>query len=61
MSQHLTKALGGRYPAAKGLKQPDESIRHMVRPLRITFHGAFYPVTARGNEQKAVFKSIRDS
>jgi REP element-mobilizing transposase RayT len=32
----------------------------MARPLRITFPGAFYHVTARGNEQKAVFKSKRD-
>ena len=32
----------------------------MARPLRITFPGAFYHVTARGNERKAVFKSIRD-
>ena len=32
----------------------------MARPLRITFPGAFYHVTSRGNEQKAVFKSKRD-
>ncbi|MFC1816595.1 transposase [Thermodesulfobacteriota bacterium] len=32
----------------------------MARPLRIAFPGAFYHVTARGNERKAVFKSIRD-
>ena len=32
----------------------------MARPLRITYPGAFYHVTSRGNEQKAVFKSIRD-
>jgi REP element-mobilizing transposase RayT len=32
----------------------------MARPLRITFPGAFYHVTARGNERKAVFKSNRD-
>jgi REP element-mobilizing transposase RayT len=32
----------------------------MARPLRITFPGAFYHVTSRGNERKAVFKSIRD-
>jgi hypothetical protein len=31
----------------------------MARPLRIVFPGAFYHVTARGNERKAVFKSIR--
>ena len=29
----------------------------MARPLRITFPGAFYHVTSRGNEQKAVFKN----
>ncbi len=27
----------------------------MARPLRITFPGAFYHVTSRGNERKAVF------
>ncbi len=32
----------------------------MARPLRITFLGAFYHVTSRGNERKAVFKSKRD-
>jgi REP element-mobilizing transposase RayT len=32
----------------------------MARPLRITFPGAFYHVTSRGNEQKPVFKSRRD-
>ncbi len=32
----------------------------MARPLRITFPGAFYHVTSRGNEQKTVFKSKRD-
>ncbi len=32
----------------------------MVRPLRIQFHGAFYHITARGNEQKNIFKSNRD-
>ena len=31
----------------------------MARPLRIAFPGAFYHVTARGNERKAVFKSRR--
>ena len=29
----------------------------MARPLRIAFPGAFYHVTARGNERKAVFKA----
>jgi len=32
----------------------------MARPLRITFPGAFYHVTSRGNEQKPVFKSKKD-
>jgi putative transposase len=32
----------------------------MARPLRIEFPGAFYHVTSRGNERKAVFKSQRD-
>jgi putative transposase len=32
----------------------------MARPLRINYPGAFYHVTSRGNERKAVFKSKRD-
>ena len=32
----------------------------MARPLRILFPGAFYHITSRGNEQKAIFKSKRD-
>ncbi len=32
----------------------------MARPLRIEYPGAFYHVTSRGNEQKDVFKSMRD-
>jgi len=32
----------------------------MARALRITFPGAFYHVTSRGNERIAVFKSKRD-
>ena len=32
----------------------------MARPLRITYPGAFYHVTSRGNEQNDVFKSQRD-
>ena len=32
----------------------------MARPLRITFPGAFYHITSRGNERKAVFKNERD-
>jgi REP element-mobilizing transposase RayT len=31
-----------------------------ARALRITFSGAFYHVTIRANERKAVFKSKRD-
>ncbi len=29
----------------------------MARPLRITYPGAFYHITSRGNERKAFFKS----
>lgn len=32
----------------------------MARPLRIEYPGAFYHVTARGNEQKDIFKSLKD-
>jgi len=32
----------------------------MARSLRIVFPGAFYHVTARGNERKAIFKSKKD-
>ena len=32
----------------------------MARRLRIKFPGAFYHITSRGNERKAVFKSKRD-
>ena len=32
----------------------------MARPLRITYPGAFYHVASRGNERKAIFKSMRD-
>jgi REP element-mobilizing transposase RayT len=32
----------------------------MARPLRIAFPGAFYHVTSRGNERKAIFKNNRD-
>jgi REP element-mobilizing transposase RayT len=32
----------------------------MARQLRINYPGAFYHVTSRGNERKAVFKSTRD-
>ncbi len=32
----------------------------MARPLRITYPGAFYHITSRGNDRKAIFKSKRD-
>ena len=32
----------------------------MSRPLRILYAGAFYHVTARGNEKKTIFKNERD-
>lgn len=32
----------------------------MARPLRITYPGAFYHVTSRGNERKNVFKTKKD-
>lgn len=32
----------------------------MARPLRIEYPGAFYHITARGNEQKDVFRTIAD-
>ena len=32
----------------------------MSRPLRIAFPGAFYHITARGNEQKDIFRNQSD-
>ena len=32
----------------------------MARPLRIEYEGAFYHVTARGNERKRIYFSKRD-
>ncbi len=32
----------------------------MTRPLRITYPGAFYHLTSRGNERKQIFKSLAD-
>jgi len=32
----------------------------MARPLRISYAGAFYHITSRGNERKDIFKSRRD-
>ena len=32
----------------------------MARPLRIEYPGAYYHVTSRGNEQKAIFRDDRD-
>ena len=32
----------------------------MARPLRIEYEGAFYHVTARGNERKEIFQTKKD-
>jgi hypothetical protein len=32
----------------------------MSRPLRISFPGAFYHVTSRGNERKEIFRGPED-
>src|SRR5436853_4972155 len=32
----------------------------MARPLRVEFEGAYYHVTARGNERRAVFRDDED-
>jgi REP element-mobilizing transposase RayT len=32
----------------------------MARPLRILYEGAFYHITARGNEEKKIFQSHKD-
>ncbi|PYJ69641.1 MAG: addiction module toxin RelE, partial [Verrucomicrobia bacterium] len=32
----------------------------MARPLRIEYPGAYYHVTTRGNERKAIFRDDRD-
>jgi putative transposase len=32
----------------------------MSRPLRIEYEGAFYHITARGNERKEIFKDDQD-
>ena len=32
----------------------------MARPLRIEYPGAYYHVTARGNERKAIFRDDSD-
>jgi putative transposase len=32
----------------------------MARPLRITYPGAYYHITSRGNEQRDIFKSQKD-
>ncbi len=31
----------------------------MTRPLRIVYEGAFYHITARGNERKSIFRRVR--
>jgi REP element-mobilizing transposase RayT len=35
-------------------------VKIMARPLRIEYEGAFYHVTARGNERKDIFKNDCD-
>jgi REP element-mobilizing transposase RayT len=32
----------------------------MYRPIRIEYPGAYYHITARGNEQKNIYRSDRD-
>lgn len=32
----------------------------MSRPLRVEFSGAWYHVTARGNERRAIYRDDRD-
>ena len=32
----------------------------MSRPLRISYLGAFYHITSRGNEQKAIYKRMNN-
>jgi len=32
----------------------------VVRPIRIEYEGAVYPVTVRGNDRKAIFKTDKD-
>ena len=32
----------------------------MARPLRVELAGAWYHITARGNERRAIFRSERD-
>jgi hypothetical protein len=32
----------------------------VARPLRIQYAGAFYHVTSRGNDRKAIFRNDRD-
>jgi hypothetical protein len=32
----------------------------MARPLRIEYPGAFYHITARGNEQKDIYRDDKD-
>jgi REP element-mobilizing transposase RayT len=32
----------------------------MARPLRIEYPGAYYHVTSRGNERKAIFRTDKD-
>jgi hypothetical protein len=39
---------------------PFIDIGSMARPLRIEYEGAYYHVTSRGNERKAVFREEKD-
>jgi len=32
----------------------------MIRPLRILFPGAYYHVTCRGNDRRAIYRDDRD-
>ena len=32
----------------------------MARPLRIEYEGAFYHITARGNEKRDIYQSLAD-
>ena len=41
-------------------KEIDSGETALARPFRIEFPGAFYHVTSRGNERKAVFRTSRD-
>ena len=46
------------YLIVSGKKKGDRSV--MARALRIEYEGAFYHITARGNERKKIFYSKAD-